>query len=489
MNPSVIIIGTGFGGMAAAIALKKAGYDDLVLLEKADEVGGVWRDNTYPGAACDVPSPFYSYSFEPNPDWPRRYAPQPQILEYLQAVADKYDVRRHVRFGCEVASGSWSDAERQWTVRLASGEELKADVLVPAVGQLSRPARPEIEGADLFSGPAFHSATWDHDVDLKGKNVAVIGTGASAIQFVPAIQPEVATMTVFQRTPPYIIPRWDAHYGPRHHALFRRLPLVQLGERLGWFSYLEVGSAAYVHVPLLAKALTAHARRHMRKQTAAVPGLFEKVWPTYPFGCKRSLLSDTYLPALTQPNVTLETAPIQAIEPNGVRTTDGTLHPADVIIYGTGFAASDFLAPIELTGRNGMPLEKAWADGAHAYYGITVPDFPNLLVMYGPNTNTGAGSIVHFLETQARYIRDYVDHLAHTNEPMIVKHEVEAAFDAKTQARLAHSVWTMCSSWYRNESGRITANWPGTSAEYRLRAVFRPHDYEPAFISGERSTA
>lgn len=370
MDPSVVIIGAGFGagfgGIVAAIELKKAGYDDIVLLEKADEVGGVWRDNTYPGAACDVPSPFYSYSFEPNPNWPRRYTPQPQILDYLKTVADKYDVRRHVRFHCEVNSASWSDADAAWALVLTSGETLTAEVLVPAVGQLSLPAYPVIEGTESFDGPAFHSATWDHEVDLSGKRVGVIGTGASAIQFVPAIQPEVAHLTVFQRTPPYIIPRWDAEYGPRHRALFRRIPQVQLGERFGWFAYLETVTFSFIYAPLLAKGITAHARRHMRRQTAAVPGLLEKVWPDYPVGCKRGLLSDTYLPALTQPNVTLETASIQAIEPSGVRTADGTHHPADVIIYGTGFAASDFLAPMELTGRGGMPLEKAWADGAHA---------------------------------------------------------------------------------------------------------------------------
>jgi cation diffusion facilitator CzcD-associated flavoprotein CzcO len=472
----VIIIGAGFGGIAAAIELKRGGHDAVLLLEKGDEVGGVWRDNTYPGAACDVPSPFYSYSFEPHPGWPRRYAGQPQILDYLIKVTDKYDVRRHVRFGAEVVACSWDDASRKWTVRLASGDELECDVLIPALGQLSRPSYPQINGRETFSGPAFHSARWDHDVNLDGKKVAVIGTGASAIQFVPAIQPLVASLTIFQRTPPYIVPRWDAEYGPRHQTLFRRVPQVQAGERLGWFAYLEVATTAFVYSSLLARAFTALARRHTRRQTAAVPGLFEKVWPDYPVGCKRALLSDTYLPALTQRNVQLVTDPIDHIGASGIRTAEGW-HEADVIIYGTGFAATDFLVPMDVTGRDGLSLEKAWAEGAHASFGLTVPGFPNLLIMYGPNTNTGGGSIVYFLETQARYIRAYVDQVASAGSALDLKPEVDAAFDAEIQRRLDDSVWTRCSSWYRAASGRITANWPGLSAEYRRRARFRPDDY------------
>lgn len=476
-SPSVIIIGSGFGGIAAAIELKGAGFEDITLLEKSDEVGGVWRENTYPGAACDVPTPLYSYSFEPNPEWPRRFAPQPSILAYIHHVVDAYDVRRHVRLGAEVASCAWSDVEARWTVTLTDGEELHGDVLVPAVGQLSRPAYPSIPGRETFAGEAFHSATWDHGVELAGKRVAVIGTGASAIQFVPAIQPEVASLRLFQRTPPYIAPRNDAAYGARHHALFRRLPFVQTGERLAWWVLMEALTTGFVYSPALGSAFKAYARRHMRRQTASKPGLFEKVWPDYPFGCKRVLLSDTYLPSLAQDNVEVETTAIAGIEPAGVRTTDGTLHEADVIIYGTGFTATDFLAPMTLTGAGGVPLEKVWDEGAHAYYGISVEGFPNMLLMYGPNTNTGGGSIIYFLETQARYVRDFVAHLARTGRPLEVRPEVATAFDEETQERLAGSVWTMCASWYRNAFGRVTTNWPGVSAEYRRRAVFDPADY------------
>lgn len=476
-RPSVLIIGTGFGGLAAAIELKNAGYPDITLLEKAGEVGGVWRDNTYPGAACDVPTPLYSYSFEPNPDWPRRYAPQPAIHDYLKRVAGQYDLRRHIRFGAEARTCAWDDAARRWTVTLASGDTLTADVLIPAVGQLSRPAYPRIDGVGTFAGPAFHSAAWDHGADLDGRRVAVIGTGASAIQFVPRIQPRAGSLTLFQRTPPHIAPRLDTRYGPLHHRLFRALPFTQAAERLGWWAYLESVTLSFVYAPALARLFTAYSRWHMKRQTAGKPGLFEKVWPGHPLGCKRILASDDYLPALAQDNVEVVTDPIAAIEPAGVRTSDGHLHEADVLIYGTGFAAADFLAPMTVTGAGGLPLEKAWARGASAYYGLTVPGFPNMLIMYGPNTNTGGGSIVYFLEAQSRYIRDYVGRVTATGAPLDVKPGVAAEFDRRTQARLAGSVWTKCSSWYRDAHGRITANWPGLSAEYRRTAVFRPGDY------------
>ncbi|WP_040525415.1 flavin-containing monooxygenase [Gordonia effusa] len=474
---SIIIIGSGFGGLAAAIELKRAGHENIVILEKADEVGGVWRDNTYPGAACDVPSSLYSYSFFPNPNWHRRYSEQSQILRYLKSVADAYDLHRHLRLNTEVVACAWSDEHKYWTVETSSAQTFTAQVLIPAVGQLSRPTYPRIDGIEKFTGPAFHSATWDHRVDLDGKHVAVIGTGASAIQFVPAIEPKVASMTVFQRTPPYIVPRWDTRYRQWRLRLFERVPHIQKFARLGWFVYLETVTTAFLYSPLLARAITAHARRHMRKQTAVEPGLFEKVWPNYPFGCKRGLLSDTYLPALTKPHVTLETHPVVAIEPGGMRTADGAFHSADLIIYGTGFATDQFMAPITITGHRGRTLDDEWAEGAHAYYGLTVHGFPNLLLMYGPNTNTGGGSIVYFLEAQARYIRSYVDHISTTGRAWNIRKEVATSFDQRTQDRLKQSVWTMCSSWYQNQSGRITANWPGVSTQYRRKAVFRASDF------------
>ena len=479
MKARIAIIGAGFGGLAAAIELKKRGHDDLVVLEKADDVGGVWRENTYPGAACDVPSPFYSFSFEPNPGWPHRFSRQGAILNYLHGVADTYDVRRHVRFGVEVTGASFDAESGQWTVCLDQGEPLVVDVLVSAVGQLSRPAVPEIDGRDSFEGPTFHSATWDHDVDLRGKRVAVVGTGASAVQFVPELQPQVERLTVFQRSAPHLMPRPDRTFGPRHQAAFRRFPVTELMERLWAYCLVEFLSIAWIYSPLIARILQGRSRRHMRRAAAPKPGLFEQVWPTYPMGCKRVLFSDDYVPALAKPNVDVVTDRISAITPAGIRTSDGVQHPADVIVWGTGFKVQEFLAPMAITGVDGRDLHDVWASGAHAYFGVAVPGFPNLLLMYGPNTNTGGGSIVYFLEAQARFVADFVDRLAATGRPMMVRADVEQTHDEQLQRELSSSVWSQCASWYRQADGRITTNWPRLGRHYRKQAVFRSADFEP----------
>ncbi|MGS2811213.1 flavin-containing monooxygenase [Nocardia sp. MW-W600-9] len=478
MKPSIAVIGSGFGGLAAVIALKKRGFDDIVVFEKADEVGGVWRENTYPGAACDVPSPFYSYSFEPNPRWPHRFSRQPAILDYIRDVAEKYDVRRHIRFGTEVTGAAFDDASGKWTVHLDSGDAVEVDVVVPAVGQLSRPALPAIDGRESFAGTAFHSAEWNHDIDLTGKRVAVIGTGASAVQFVPEIQPRVGKLTLFQRTAPYIVPRPDREFSDLHHRVFEKLPVTELAERGTWYSVVEGLSLAWVYAKPLAATIRAISQWHMRRQTAAKPGLFEQVWPDYPIGCKRMLFSDNYLPALTQPNVEVSTDKITGITPTGVCTADGREHEVDVIIWGTGFKSTEFLAPMAITGTGGLALDQEWRTGAHAYYGMTVPRFPNLFIMYGPNTNTGGGSIIYFLEAQAEYLGDYVAHLAATGKPLTVRPEVEQAYDTRIQAQLTDSVWSRCSSWYRQADGRITTNWPLLGIQYKKQARFDAADYE-----------
>jgi cation diffusion facilitator CzcD-associated flavoprotein CzcO len=473
----VAIIGAGFGGLAAAIELKKRGLDDLVVLEKGDDVGGVWRENTYPGAACDVPSPFYSYSFEPNPRWPRRFSRQPAILDYIRGVADTYDVRRHVRFGAEVTGATYDDTTGRWTVALAGGETLEVDVLVPAVGQLSRPAYPDVPHRQSFAGPSFHSARWDHDVDLTGKRVAVVGTGASAVQLVPAIQPSTGHLTVFQRSSPYILSRPDREFTPLHAWAFERFPLTALAERAASYGLVETLSVAWVHSERLAGVIKAASRWHMRRQTKAKPGLFEKVWPDHPIGCKRVLFSDDYLPALAEPDVDVVTDPISEITPDGV-VAGGRLHEADVLVWGTGFKATEFLAPMTIRGADDRLLADEWAAGAHAYYGLAVPGFPNLVIMYGPNTNTGGGSIIYFLEAQAAHLGDFVEQVAATGRPHAVRREVEAAHDAKVQRELRGSVWSRCSSWYRQADGRVTTNWPRLGVQYRRQARFDAADYE-----------
>ncbi|MFC9472241.1 flavin-containing monooxygenase [Nocardia sp. NPDC056952] len=478
MTPSIAVIGSGFGGLAAVIALKKRGFDDIVVFEKADDVGGVWRENTYPGAACDVPSPFYSYSFEPNPRWPHRFSRQPAILDYIRHVAEKYDVRRHIRFGTEVLGAAFDDATGKWTVRLGGGDTVVVDVLVSAVGQLSRPSVPAIAGRDSFAGASFHSAEWDHEVDLTGKRVAVIGTGASAIQFVPEVQRQAEKLTLFQRTAPYIIPRPDREFSTRHHRVFEKLPVTELAERGTWYGVVEGLSVAWVYSKPLSAAIKAVSKWHMRRQTKAKPGLFEKVWPDYPVGCKRILFSDNYLPALTEPNVEVTTERIAEITSSGVRTADGRDHEVDVIIWGTGFTSTEFLAPMTITGAQGRELTQEWDSGAHAYYGMTVPRFPNLFIMYGPNTNTGGGSIIYFLEAQAKYLGDYVAHLAASGRALTVRPDVEQAYDERIQAQLGGSVWSRCSSWYRQADGRITTNWPLLGIQYKKQARFDPADYE-----------
>jgi cation diffusion facilitator CzcD-associated flavoprotein CzcO len=478
MNPRVAVIGSGFGGLAAVIELKKRGYDDIVVLEKAGDVGGVWRENTYPGAACDVPSPFYSYSFEPNPRWPHRYSRQPAILDYLHHVADKYDVRRHIRFGVEVLAAAYDDAARTWQVDLSTGESLEVDVVVSAVGQLSRPAFANIPGRDDFAGPSFHSAEWNHDVDLAGKRIAVIGTGASAVQIVPAIVPHVDHLTLFQRSAPYLLRRPDREFSRLHHRVFERFPVAQRFERLTWYGLSEALSVAWVYSRLLTLMFKGFSRRHMKRGARGKPGLFEKVWPDYPIGCKRILFSSDYLPALAQPHVDVVTDRIAAITPTGVRTEDGTEHEADVLVWGTGFKATEFLAPMQITGADGRDLHKEWSDGARAYFGMTVPGFPNLFIMYGPNTNTGGGSIVYFLEAQARYLGELVDEVARRRAPLDLRPEVEDAFDRRVQGKLIESVWSQCDSWYRTADGRVTTNWPLLGIQYRHQAKFDPAEYE-----------
>ncbi|MGB3442051.1 MAG: NAD(P)/FAD-dependent oxidoreductase [Actinophytocola sp.] len=470
-TPSVVVIGAGFGGIGAACVLRRAGFTDVTILEKADGLGGVWRDNTYPGAACDIPSSLYSYSFAPNRTWPRRYSGQRDILSYLRGTAEAEGVLDRVRFGTEVTGASFDESKGVWHVDIAGGETLTADVLVPAVGQLSRPVVPDLPGADTFTGPAFHSARWDHDVDLSGKRVAVIGTGASAIQFVPHIQQRAAHVTVFQRSAPYVIPKPDRAYRPWHHRMFRVLPASQQMARHATSGIGELLTTALTSWLPLGRLIDLIFRVHLRVQVPDA-GLRSRLQPDYRIGCKRLLFSNDWYPALTAPNVDVVTDRITEITPDGVRTGDGRLHEADVLVYGTGFTATDFLAPMAIRGLGGRDLNDEWADGASAHLGITVPGFPNLFLVYGPNTNLGGNSIITMMEGQFGYIRDLVRLLAaHSKSYVDVRRAAADGFDAEMRDRLAASVWTGCSSWYREENGRITTNWPGLVREYRRRTA------------------
>ncbi|WP_217996874.1 flavin-containing monooxygenase [Nocardioides jensenii] len=431
-----------------------------------------------PGRGLRRPLALLLLLVRPNPRWPHRFSRQPAILDYIRGVVDTYDLRRHLRLDTEVLGASYDDRTGRWTVELNDAEPIEVDVLVPAVGQLSRPAYADIPGRDSFAGQSFHSAEWEHDVDLAGKRVAVIGTGASAVQFVPHVREEAAHLTLFQRSAPYVIPRFDREFSPTHHKVFEKVPATELAERGTWYGVVEGLSVAWVYSKPLARVLKQVSRFHMRRQTKAKPGLFEKVWPDYPIGCKRILFANDYLPALAQPNVDVVTDAITAITPTGVTTADGTEHEVDVLIWGTGFKATEFLAPMTITGPGGRRLADEWATGAHAYYGMTVPGFPNLLMMYGPNTNTGGGSIIYFLEAQAAHLGDYVTRLAETGAPLQVRAAVEQAYDDRVQKELRGSVWSQCASWYRQADGRITTNWPWLGVQYHRQARFDADDYE-----------
>ncbi|MDN5895253.1 MAG: NAD(P)/FAD-dependent oxidoreductase [Nocardioides sp.] len=467
-SPSVLIIGAGFGGLGTGIDLLRAGFDDVTILEKSDGIGGVWRENTYPNAACDVPSSLYSWSFAANPTWGHRYSRQPEILDYIETRAQEHGIVDRVRTGVEATSASYDEATARWTVETSDGERLECDVLVPALGQLSRPIIPDLPGVDTFHGPSFHSAQWDHDVDLTGKRVAVIGTGASAIQFVPGIVDDVASITVFQRSAPYVVPKPDRAYTSLHHKAFGSVPLTQrFGRQLTWVLSEQLNRTLITGSPLK-KALELAWRAQLRLQVRD-GSLRARLAPDYPLGCKRLLFSNQWYPALDRDHVDVVTAAVTGVSSDGVIDAAGEFHEADVIIYGTGFAATEFVAPLQVFGRDGLEIQETWTDGAHAHLGITAPGFPNLFLIYGPNTNLGGSSIIAMLESQSCYVVQAVRELADAGGSLEVRRDVADAYDEEMQSRLGESVWASCASWYRLEGGRITTNWPGLVAEYKQR--------------------
>ncbi len=468
---TAIIIGTGFAGLGMAVALRKQGIDDFVILEKAHDVGGVWRDNRYPGAACDVPSHLYSFSFFPNANWTRKFAQQHEIFAYLQDCAQRFDLQRHVRFGAEVRAVDYQDKAALWTVTLKDGSALRSQLVVTAMGQLSLPALPRIEGMDRFEGKAFHSAQWDHSFDLAGKRVAVIGTGASAIQFVPAIAYKVTSLTVFQRSPAYILPRPDRPYTAWERLLCKSAPWTMRLRRLAIYVQYESRALAFTRMKWLMTPVGKWPFMRLLERQVSDPAVRRKMVPDDPIGCKRILLSSDYLATFDQPHVQLETDAIQRITPTGVQTHAGQHHGVDAIIYGTGFAATRFLAPLEIRGRQGKKLSDAWALGAKAYMGIMVPEFPNFFMLYGPNTNLGHNSIVYMIETQIAHVVRCLQKMKQSRASTI---EVQPAayqrFTADVQSRFANTVWVGCSSWYVDEQGYNSTTWPGFTLSYRWLA-------------------
>jgi cation diffusion facilitator CzcD-associated flavoprotein CzcO len=477
-RPRVLIVGGGFGGIAAAIELRRHGFTDMTVLEGARETGGTWHYNSYPGAACDVPSHLYSYSFAQRRTWSRLCSPQAEILAYLREVAAEYGVDRLVRTSQRVSECAFDDDRSLWHVRTEDGTEYEAEIVVLATGQLNRPAIPDLPGRERFAGHSFHSARWDHSYSLAGKRVAVVGTGASAVQFVPRVAAEAAELTVYQRTGNWLLPRENRVYPRWMRAAIRRIGAINWLRRRYLFNYCEALTMAIRHPRTVGRVLGWRSARFMRSQLPD-PQLRAKVMPDYTFGCKRVLFSSHYLPALGRPNVELVTEPIAEITERGVRSADGRERPCDCIIWSTGFRATEFVAPMRVLGTGGRDLAETWAHGAHAHLGLAVPGFPSLFLMYGPNTNTSGGSIIVYLEAQAAYIRQAAEHLQARRGRLSVRSDIEAASDAETQARFQGTAWTDCDSWYRDGDGRIVANWPGYMREYLDRTrTFDPAEYE-----------
>jgi cation diffusion facilitator CzcD-associated flavoprotein CzcO len=502
----VLIIGAGFSGLCVARGLRRRGFS-FRILERAGDVGGTWRDNTYPGCACDIPSPLYSFSFAQRAGWTRLFPRQPEILDYLRDFAARRRLLEHTRFGAEVTGARWDERSGTWAVTEADGTRHVARALVSAIGALAVPSVPKLPGLDTFAGPTMHSATWDHDLDLRGQRVAVIGTGASAIQFVPQIVERVAHLTLVQRTPPWVVPKPDVPFSDRRRLL-RRFPPYRWYDRARMFWIHEArrkgftdsaadsavagsdsaadsaadqsdsaaagpatpeGSAEGVASMVLAERL---ARSQLRRQVPD-PELRAALTPDYAIGCKRLLISSDYYPALSRPNVTVTTSGISAVRPDRIVTEDGTEHPVDVIIFATGFDTQHGLAAVPVVGRDGLDLERRWRDGLEAYLGTTVSGFPNYFVMMGPNSGLGHNSQIFMIEAQARYT---VSALAGMRRRRIrsveVRPEVERAYNTWVQGRLAGSVWQAggCRSWYQHaRTGRNTLLWPSSTIEFWRR--------------------
>lgn len=473
---SIAVLGAGMSGLAAVAKLKEAGYSKIDLFEKSDGVGGTWRDNTYPGCGCDVPSHLYSYSFDLNPDWDYKWSLQPQILQYFEDFADKFGVRPHCHFNTEITDCSYDEASRTWTLTKADGTTHTADVLISGLGQLNIPSIPDFKGKDSFGGASFHSARWDHSVDLKGKTVCVIGNGPSAVQFLPEIQKQVGKLINFQRSPAWCRPRGQRKYTEADKHAFDKQRW-----RINWYrwrirAFADFGFTAFHQGENgLAKSMKKMCLKHLEDQVKD-PEMRALLTPDFEPGCKRILISDDYYPALIQPNVEVIRQGVKEITPRGVVGDDGVEHACDVIIYATGFQSTEFLTPMQVHGRAGVSLNEVWKDGAEAYKGVAVPGFPNFFLLYGPNTNLGHNSIILMVERQLEYVIQAIGRIAAKEVAALdVKPEAMKAYNDKLQADLGKTVWAGdCASWYKTESGKVTNNWSGKTTEYA--AIMRKFD-------------
>jgi cyclohexanone monooxygenase len=491
---SIVIIGSGFAGLCMGIRLRKAGIEDFVILEKGSAIGGTWRDNDYPGCACDVQSHMYSYSFEPNPTWSRMFAPQKEIRAYIERVAAKYGIMPHVRLNQGVKTARYNESDKSWDVTTDGGDKYRASVLVAATGGLSNPAYPKVKGVDTFQGAKFHSAHWNHDFDFNGKRVAVIGTGASAIQFVPQIQKQVAKVHLFQRTAPWVIRKPDRPISNFERFLFDKLPFTQRMARRAIYWMAEARVLGIVKNPKFMDAAKRMALRYLEEEIKD-PALRKKLTPNYAMGCKRILMSNDYYEALAMPNVEVVSDGIREVRAHSVITDDGVEREVDAIIFGTGFTAQEPVRPGMVIGKGGIDILDRWGDAMEAFKGTAIDGYPNLFFLVGPNTGLGHNSMIYMIEALTTYVVDAIQQMrAGDWKSVEVKPEALRAYNDKLQAKVEGTVWQVggCKSWYQNAAGRNTALWPDFTFKFREEvASFDASNYaiEHAVKAPERAAS
>ncbi|MFG3051770.1 flavin-containing monooxygenase [Kitasatospora sp. NPDC048239] len=464
----VAVIGSGFGGLGAGVRLRRAGITDFVVLERADSVGGTWRDNSYPGCACDVPSHLYSFSFAPNPDWPRSFSGQPDIRAYLEKVADVFGLRPHLRFNTEVTEARWEAEQTRWRITTTAGQ-WTADAIVSAAGPLADPQVPDLPGLDTFPGKVFHSSRWDHEFDVAGKRVAMVGTGASAAQIIPSIQPRVGRLTVFQRTPAWVLPRRDREITAAEKWLHGRLPVTTKIRRGALFALRELQVDAFVRRPGALRLVQQLAERHIA-QAVADPALRARLTPDYRIGCKRILLSNTYYPALAAANTEVVAAGLSEVRGSTLVAADGSEHEVDAIVFGTGFHVTDMPIGSRVFGVDGRSLAEEWKDGMEALRGSTVHGFPNLFFVIGPNTGLGNSSMILMIESQLNYLVDALTTLGSVGATaMQPTARAQRRWNLELQHRMDRTVWTTggCRSWYLDGNGKNTVLWPASTTAFR----------------------